>query len=570
MRFAISFLTLLMTGSAAFALEVTAPTAIDNVKVFLRGAEVTRTGKVKLESGEHTIVIRDVPASAVPGSIRVEGKATGKLDIGSVDTRRAFLARAESEAADAERKKLEDALDGLRDQKAGVESLVQAAETQKALIANLAQLPTRPAPAAGAAGIAEDWQRVLTTISQGTADANRAQIEAHMKLRELDRQIEDIEHKLTALAPPKTEQTEVKVFVAAGSPLEADLTIRYQVENASWTPLYDARLQTGSKTQAPRLDLARRAAIAQKTGESWDDVTLSLSTARPAAGAAAPELYPQTVDFEPELKPVPTAAPATMRQERDRVAKQKADGYANEGLVADADALSAGAPPKPAEPIIADEVQSTAIIAPFEATYAVPGKASIPGTGESKRVVLATDQTEPQLSCRTVPKADTNAYLYAKLKFDKGTPLLPGQVYLFRDGTFVGTGQIPLLAAGDEHNLGFGIDDQVKVKYAVLEEKRGETGLISTSRTDSRDYRVTLKNLHERPMTVTVYDQVPVSANQDIKVEYTGKATPSKQNVEDKRGVMTFEVKMEPEEEKVLDFGYRVTWPAAKSIIYGR
>jgi len=79
---------------------------------------------------------------------------------------------------------------------------------------------------------------------------------------------------------------------------------------------------------------------------------------------------------------------------------------------------------------------------------------------------------------------------------------------------------------------------------------------------------VTLKNLHERAITVTVYDQVPVSANQDIKVEYTGKATPTKQDVENKRGVMTFEAKLEPEEEKVLDFGFRVSWPAAKSIIY--
>lgn len=569
MRLALSFMTFLMTGSAAFAAEVTAPTAIDSVTVFLRGAEVTRTGKVKLESGEHVILIRDVPASAVPGSIRVEGKATGKLDIGSVDTRRAFLARAESEAADAERKRLEDLLDGLRDQKAGVELLVQAAETQKALIANLAQLPARPAPAAGVGGAAEDWQRVLSTISQGTADANRAQIEAHVKLRELDRQIEEAEHRITALAPPKTEQTEVKVFVAAGSPLEADLTIRYQVQSASWTPLYDARLQTGSKTQAPRLDLARRAAISQKSGESWDNVTLALSTARPSAGAAAPDLQTQTVDFEPEYKPVPTAAPAPMRQDPGRLSKYKSDGAANEAAMAEADAVAAvDAPPPPSEPVVAEEVQSTAIVAPFEATYAVPGKATIPGTGEAKRVVLATDQSEPQLSVRTVPKADTNAYLYAKLKFDKGTPLLPGQVYLFRDGTFVGTGQVPLLAAGDEHDLGFGIDDQLKVKHAVLEEKRGETGLISTSRTDSRNYRVTLKNLHERAITVTVYDQVPVSANQDIKVEYTGKATPTKQDVENKRGVMTFEAKLEPEEEKVLDFGFRVSWPAAKSIIY--
>jgi hypothetical protein len=29
-------------------------------------------------------------------------------------------------------------------------------------------------------------------------------------------------------------------------------------------------------------------------------------------------------------------------------------------------------------------------------------------------------------------------------------------------------------------------------------------------------------------------------------------------------------MKLEPDEEKAIEFGYRVTWPAAKRIIYGR
>ena len=113
-------------------------------------------------------------------------------------------------------------------------------------------------------------------------------------------------------------------------------------------------------------------------------------------------------------------------------------------------------------------------------------------------MVLSTDKYEPQLSCRTVPKVDAQGLSLRQGDGAKGTPLLPGQVYLFRDGTFVGTGSLPLLAPGEEHELGFGVDDQVKVRHAMLEEKRGESGLISTSRTDSRNYRVTVKNMHER------------------------------------------------------------------------
>jgi uncharacterized protein (TIGR02231 family) len=184
-------------------------------------------------------------------------------------------------------------------------------------------------------------------------------------------------------------------------------------------------------------------------------------------------------------------------------------------------------------------------------------------------VLLMSDDIEPTLSCRSVPKLDTNAYLYAKIKIAKGTPLLPGRVYLFRDGTFVGIGDIPLLPPGEDHDLGFGVDDQVKVKHVVLEEKRGESGLISTSRVDSRNFRVNVKNLHERSIDVTILDRIPVSQNDEIKVEYTGRTTPTTQNVDDKRGVIAFAAKLEPDEEKIFEYGYRISWPASKSIVYG-
>lgn len=568
MRFAVSILILALSSQApAFAAEVSAPSRIDSVRVFLQGAEVTRLAKVQLEKGEHTVIFNDIPASAVPGSIRVEGTATGKLDIGSVDTARKFLARAESQAADGERKRLEDELEALRDQKTLLEAQVQAAETQKQLIANLAQLPTRPAPSGGIGSVGEDWPRVLAMIAQGTVDAGKLGLDAQLKVRDLDHKIQDLENKLSLLAPPKSDQTEVRVYVAAASPLDADFIVRYQVQGANWVPLYDARLQTGSKTAATKLDLARRAAITQRSGENWDGVTLQLSTSRPSEGSSAPEIESQTVDFEPDVKPAPKPLAKAVR--RPENIQQDLDGMSGGAEMSEMAAPSATIASAAPEPQAVAETEAAMTTAPFEATFSVPGKVSVAGNGDPKRVLLSTDSLEPELSSRTVPKFDTNAYLYAKLQSPKGTPLLPGRVYLFRDGTFAGTSNLPLLQPGENHDLGFGVDDQLKVRYAVLEEKRGESGLISTSHTDSRNFRVTLKNLHERPIQVRVLDRVPVSQNQDIKVEYTGRSAPANANFEDKRGVMNFDAKLEPDEEKVLEYGYKISWPAAKSIIYG-
>src|SRR5689334_19444387 len=146
MRTAIAAVSAVLLAGSAQAAEVTAQSKIDAVTVFPSGAEVVRVGKVKLEKGEHVVIFSDVPAQAAPDSIRVEGRSTGKLEIGSVDTRRLFIPSTDEAAAASERRKIEDELDTLRDARAMLDGQVLAAETQKTLIANLAQLPTRPAP----------------------------------------------------------------------------------------------------------------------------------------------------------------------------------------------------------------------------------------------------------------------------------------------------------------------------------------------------------------------------------------------------------------------------------------
>lgn len=546
-------------ASGVRAAEVAAVSAIEAVTVYPSGAEVTRVAKVKLEKGDHVILFRDLPAGAVDGSIRVEGNATGKLEIGSVDARRLFVPRADAEAGESERRRIEDEIEKLRDDRVRFEAQVQGAETQKSLIANLATLPSRPAPAAQAER-AEDWPAILALIASGSAEAQRGLLDGQIKIRETDRKIEELEKKLGQLAPAREERTEAKVFVSAQSPLEADVTVRYQVTTASWTPLYDVRLSTGGKTTPPAIELTRRAAINQQTGEAWDNIALTLSTTRPAAGASAPELYPVTVDFPPE--PAPYAAPvAASRAMEDGI-------VAASPPPAQEDAPQSRPRAEASKRLTVAAKPAEVVAAPFHALFGVPGRVSVPSTGETKRVQLLQETVEPQLTVRTVPKADAKAYLYAKFTLPKGSPLLPGATSLFRDGTFVGTGRLPILSPGDEHELGFGTDDLIRVRYAIAEEKRGETGLITTSRTDVRNYRLSIKSLHDRSMALSVFDQIPVSENQDIKVELTGKPLPTKQNVDDKRGVLVWDSKLDPDQEQVIEFGYRVTWPSAKSIVY--
>jgi uncharacterized protein (TIGR02231 family) len=544
------------------AAEVPATSRIDAVTVYLSGAQVTRTARITLSEGEHTIVFNDLPAEAVFGSIRVDGKATAKLDIQSVDARRLYIPRADQAVLQAERKRLEDEIEKLRDERGLAQGQQDAAQTQKTLLNNLAQMPGRPLEdkASTQAVPQTDWSQVLALIGTGMTQAQRSALEAEVTKRDLDRKIEELEKQLSEVAPARVQRTEVKVFVSAAAPLDADLTVRYQVRNASWVPRYDARLDTGSKTAAPRLNLTRRAEIKQSSGETWDNVALRLSTTRPTANTAAPELQTETVDFEPEMKPglaeaAPPPSPVKrMARTRGKVAREKAE--------ADAFALQPMLNVAPTDASVA--------AAPFQAVFAVPGRLTIPGTGEAKRVQLQQNNIEPRLTVRTVPKIDPKAYLYVKFVLPKGSPLLLGDVSLFRDGAFVGTGKLPVLAPGEEHEIGFGADDQVRVRHAIVKQSRGETGLISSSRTDSRNFRITVKNQHERAVDLVVLDQIPVSLNEEIRVDLLGPTKPTKRNLDDKRGIIAFESKLESEQERVIEFGYRVTWPGKRPIVYNR
>src|SRR5688572_3573574 len=88
----------------AVAAEVPASSKIDAVTVFPSGAEITRLIKVKLEPGEHTLLVRDLTGEALPESIRVEASAGGRLEIGSVDARVIGLSSGDPAVAQSERK----------------------------------------------------------------------------------------------------------------------------------------------------------------------------------------------------------------------------------------------------------------------------------------------------------------------------------------------------------------------------------------------------------------------------------------------------------------------------------
>src|SRR5262249_17889028 len=97
---------LLIAGNPACAAEIAAESNIEAVTVFPSGAEITRTLVVQLPAGDQTVVAA-VTAQAIPASIRVEGAASSRLEIGSVDVRTVYVPDTDPAVSQSERKKIE-------------------------------------------------------------------------------------------------------------------------------------------------------------------------------------------------------------------------------------------------------------------------------------------------------------------------------------------------------------------------------------------------------------------------------------------------------------------------------
>ncbi len=413
-------LVLLATFTPTFAADVPATSEIDAVTVFPQGAEVTRIARVKIEAGSHVIIVRDLPSGLLADSIRVQGEATGALELGAVDSRVFYLSELQNaEFNQSERKRLEDELVKLYDQQAAFNDQIAAAEQQRQLIANLTQLPARPDPEKGEVRSVEDWGDIFTLVGEKIADINQRNQATRLALRDVEKQIVDLQNQLNRQPTSAEERTEVKINVAADQALEATLRIRYQVPAANWSPLYDARLDTGDQKAEPKLTLVRRAIVSQGSGEDWTNVALTLSTTRPGSGTAAPEIASLVVDFEPEAVPMA----------KRKVSDEEYDGNLMAGAPAPEATMAEGAVmdvAKSAAPIEAKEEFAAVIDTGFQALYVITDRQSIKSTEGQKRVQIDVKSFTPEIFIRTVPKLSDVAYLYAKLKLESGLVLLPG------------------------------------------------------------------------------------------------------------------------------------------------
>jgi uncharacterized protein (TIGR02231 family) len=524
------------------AADVAASSAVDAVTVYPDGASVTRIISLDLPAGENSAVLKDFPLTLDPSSLRVEGEAGAKLTIGAID------AKPPRAAPPVNLPELDKRIEALKDERVNLQGAIDAATARRKFAERFADTSPAGIGDKGEARPIAEWRAAFAAVGDEIASADTAIRDAERKQRELDREIARLEQDRAQKPPSKLE---VKIELAAAAATKATLRVTYAVRNARWTPLYDARLDTGARDRKPALELVRRAEITQATGEDWSNAALSVSTVRTARGGNAPDLNSLIVQYPQPPRPARSASG---------------------GLMDNAKPLLRAAPaPQVAEALAgtAEEQQATADVSGFQVVFKIPGRVSLSASEGAKSLRVSTATIAPDLAVRAAPVKDPTAFLEASFKQTEDAPLLPGRVAIYRDGVFVGRGLMAAASKDETVRLGFGADDKIKIERTVLKRNEGSAGLIvTTSKTDERSFKTTIRNGHDFPIRIAIEDQLPVSENEDIVVEMlSSTTTPTASNLRDKRGVLEWAFEAKPGEVRDINFAWRIRWPKDKGVV---
>ncbi|MGZ3352919.1 MAG: mucoidy inhibitor MuiA family protein, partial [Xanthobacteraceae bacterium] len=417
----------------AQAADVDARSTVDAVTVYPDGASVTRVITADLATGDNTLVVNDFPLTLDPSSLRVEGEAAAKLTIGAIDT------RPPRAAPPVNLPELDKRIEALKDERGNLSGAINAATARRKFAERFAESSPAGLGEKGEARPIDEWRAAFAVIAEEVASADTAIREAERKQRDIDREIARLEADRATKPPARLE---VRIDLAANAATKATLRVTYSVRNARWLPLYDARLDTGAKDRKPALELVRRAEITQSTGEDWSNVALAVSTVRTARGGSAPDLNSLIVQYPQPPRPLGSAAFSDMAKLRQ---------------------MQAPAAPEPRDQR-ADEQQATAEIGGFQVTFRIPGRVSLSASEGAKSLRVSTAAIAPDLAVRAAPVLDPTAFLEASFKQAEDAPLLPGRVAIYRDGVFVGRGQMAAAGKDETVRLGFGADDKVKIE----------------------------------------------------------------------------------------------------------
>jgi uncharacterized protein (TIGR02231 family) len=562
------------TAVAADTDRIEAASRVTSVTIFRDRARVTREAALVLPAGDQRVTFRGLPLVLEPDSARVSGHGTAGIVIRGLELRReeAQVQPVPDAAA------IQAEIDDLEHRRALEQERLKSLDFLRDLLTQFrAALPTgaieRPAVGTqGSVAIGPSAPRLDLAAWRDGYDflSQRLDTIADERLR-LDKSVEasgvEIEIRHARLMPTASQRRKATwtadVLVSSPQGGSAVLALTYLSPDASWSPVYDARLVPA----AARLTLASFGQILQTTGEDWRGVDVTLSSTQPLATLDLPRLTSlylraarreQNTLIDGLSSEYVDSLPIIARNYRDVLTLAPGvtdvDGDANPNIHGARDT-----------DVVHQEVVNLAAITARPETraagivYHLPGQLDIPSDGQAHRHLILERDLQATVEYQSAPAIERSVYLVARTSLPSDLTLLPGPVQHFVEEDLVGRSTLPAAPGGSPLQLGFGPEARLVLERREEEKETPRSGDDVEMR---RRFATTFRNQLERPVTVQVTERLPISGDGAIRVVIDGKETTVGGNEDSKdKGVLRWSMAVPPSESRELVFAYSIRAP---------
>ncbi len=527
---AAGILVSMLFSAAAAGAPQPVSSKITDVTLFFDRARVSREASVSVGPGTHRLLIPLEAFSIAEKSATAE--VVGQGEVLGVQVAKVPV----SESPRQKIREIEKRLKELRDRQQAVRDEKTALEQQEAFLKGVVdfagtQVPKEiqtqmPAP--------EDWEATLSFLGERFSRIFEKKRARENKIAELQETIKHVKRELDMLrSRAERTATGIEVLFRSEKAQSLDITVRYMVRNAGWSPVYRAF----AKDAASGIKLSMMGQIRQKTGEDWENVNLSVSTVEPVLGGRLPEVLVWHLDT-PKLRGRDVQAERAMSRKMMAAAPQA----------------------RSVAPMAEAERRKTALS--FE--YTLPEPVNVASREEKTLLPLFTKSIDGDFYYYAAPGRDPRAYLVCRAEAD--SELLAGPVNIFFTGRYVGEMFLEEKQPGEDFLLALGADRAVSLKREKIRDHRKETAFFGQIERDSvvREikYRISAENLKDREITLQVTDAVPVSKTDRIQVkDIAFSPDPQKRDVKGKPGVMQWRFGLEPGQTKSMTISFTVAYP---------
>ena len=512
----------------------------DWVIVHPDAAQVGRKLVLDMPAGQHEIRLSDLPRDLNVSEISVE--LTGAFLNGQV-FREEPTASLEVFASSPDVRAAQDALDAANEALAAFDDQVNAITAR----ANAAQARINFLEGLGDSDLTFDvttLRELGRAIAEDGAEARADIIAAQSELRQaqtgrkpLEEAVELAQVALDAVRGPYLDASEISFDVTVPEAGDVGIDLTYWVNDIGWEPVYRMKLQTGDNAT---LEVERDVAIRQYTGEHWQDVDLTVTSLAARTRSQPSDLRPQLLRIEDKLQP---KLSSRLYSEADVSVERIAE-----------------------EPIIAEPAPGPSVdTSGVGVRYSFDQPVTV-FQGDYSLLALASLDFSVEVAARAVPSRNETAFRMLSFDNDSGERLLVGPAFGFVDGQAIGEIKFETIEANDDVEIGFGPIHGLQLRRAVLDRSEGERGIISRGNVRDEQARLVIENLSARDWDVTVVDQVPYSEQEDLEIAWRARPAPTRQDVEDKRGILEWDLDVAAGTTQEIVLNLEIQWPDDKDL----